>query len=171
MLQQLLLNGTYTILPIILYIIGFVLIIIELFLPSMGLIGILGIISFAAGIVLRIIGLASALEIVLTIVVFIVLLALAIGTAIKSAKSGRISRSALILYQSNNNKEKATDVTDFSVLLGKVGTTTTFLRPIGKAKFGTATVEVINNDNQIVEVGEEVKVIAIEGQKIIVEKQ
>ena len=59
---------------------------------------------------------------------------------------------------------------DYTYLLGKEGITTTFLRPVGKAKVDDEIVEVINEDATVIEQGEKVLIVKVEGQKVIVRK-
>ncbi|MEG1519733.1 MAG: NfeD family protein [Clostridia bacterium] len=156
------------IVPIILYIIGAILMIVELFMPGFGIFGISGAISFIVGIVLRILSGGGFLEIIIVLAVAIILLILGMSLAVKSAKNGRLSKSALILNQDSMPKGQTAGTNDYTFLIGKEGETMTFLRPVGKANFDGQTYEVISANSDIIEKEEKIKVVSVEGQKIIV---
>ncbi|MEK6234682.1 MAG: hypothetical protein N2C14_08215, partial [Planctomycetales bacterium] len=54
-----------------------------------------------------------------------------------------------------------------ALVLGRIGKATTALRPTGKVRFGDLFVEVVAEDD-VVQPGEEVEIIALEGQRVIV---
>lgn len=154
--------------PIILYVIGIVLLIIEMFMPGFGVFGVSGAISFIAGIVLRILSGGGFLEILIIIAIALVFLILVMVCAVNSAKSGRLSKSAFILNQNAIPVGQTAGTNDYAFLIGKTGIATTFLRPVGKAVIEEQTFEVISENSDIIEQGEKVKVSAVEGQRIIV---
>ena len=156
--------------PILLYALGVILVVIEMFTLGFGAFGSVGIICLIAGIVVRFLGGANTLEIILTILGIVVLLVVMITLTAKSAKSGKLSKSAIILSQSAVPFDKTEGTQDFTYLLGKEGITTTFLRPVGKTKIDDEIVEVINEDATIIEQGEKVVIVKVEGQKVIVRK-
>lgn len=155
--------------PIILYVLGMIFLLVEIFMPGFGVFGVLGIISFLAGIVLRILSGGGVLEILLVIVVGVVLLIIAMNCTVKSAQSGRLSKSALILNQNAMPEGKTAGTNDYIFLIGKLGETTTLLRPVGKAIIDGQLFEVISENSDIIERGEKIIVTAVEGQRIIVE--
>ncbi len=157
-------------LPIILYAFGLFFACIEIFTPGFGLFGIIGIASCVGGIVLRVIAGGTALEIILTMVGIIAVLVIVFAITAKSARSGKLSKSPLILSQNAVSSGITEGTQDFTGLIGKVGKTTTFLRPIGKAEIEDGNYDVIAADGEIIECGEQIKVISVEGQKIIVKK-
>lgn len=156
--------------PIILYVLGLFFACIEIFTPGFGFFGIIGILALVAGIVLRIIAGGTALEIILTMVGIIAVLAVVFAITAKSAQSGRLSKSPLILSQNAVSSGLTEGTNDYSYLVEKTGVTTTFLRPVGKANIENDNYDVIAADGEIIESGENIKVISVEGQKIIVKK-
>ncbi len=64
-----------------------------------------------------------------------------------------------------SEKEK---LVDYAHLIGQTGTTTTPLRPSGKAKFGEEIVQVVS-DGSSVSTGEFVRVIEVHGPRVVVE--
>lgn len=156
-------------LPIILYIVGLFFACIEMFTPGFGLFGILGILCFVGGITLRVLMGGGAVEIILTIVLIAAVLTILFAVTARSARSGRLSKTPLILSQNAVSTGMTEGTKDYSYLLSKEGVTTTFLRPVGKAEIDGELIEVIS-DGDIIEVGERIKVIDVEGQKVIVKK-
>lgn len=156
--------------PIILYVVGLFFACIEIFTPGFGLFGIIGILACIAGVVLRVIAGATALEIVLTLVAIVAVLIAVFLIMSRSAQKGRLSKSPLILSQNAVSTGHTEGTGDYSHLVGKEGVTTTFLRSIGKASVEDTTYDVIASDGEIIESGEIIKVISVEGQKIIVKK-
>lgn len=157
--------------PIMCYCLGLILVLIEMFSPGFGAFGILGGLCIIAGIVLRALAGATAIEIALTIVVAIALIILSIVLMSKSARSGKLSKTPLILTQNAVDNTITEGTKDYTYLLGATGKTITFLRPIGKAKFNDETVDVITENAEIIEANTLVKVVGVEGQRIIVEKE
>lgn len=64
--------------------------------------------------------------------------------------------------------DQAEKLADFSRLLGQTGTTTTPLRPSGKARFGDEIVQVVS-DGSMIDKGASVTVVDVQGAKIVVE--
>ena len=110
------------------------------------------------------------LEIVLIIVAVLVILGIVMAFAIKSAKSGKLSRSPLILSETAIPADLSEIISDNKFLIGGVGIALTFLRPVGKAKFGGEIYEVTSENADVIEKDEEIKVVSVEGQRIIVSK-
>ncbi|MBR2323960.1 MAG: hypothetical protein IKA39_03600 [Clostridia bacterium] len=156
--------------PILLYALGIIHVVIEMFTLGFGPFGLVGIICLIAGIVVRFIAGATTIEIILTILGIVALLGVMLSLTAKSAKSGKLSKSAIILNQSAVPFDKTEGTDDYTYLLGKEGITTTFLRPVGKAKVDDEIVEVINEDATVIEQGEKVLIVKVEGQKVIVRK-
>lgn len=156
--------------PIILYVLGLLFSCIEIFTPGFGLFGIGGIGCFLAGIILRIISGGTALEIILTIIGIAAVVIVLFAITAKSAQSGRLSKTPLILTQNAVSSGKTQGTADYSFLVGKEGMTTTFLRPIGKAEIDGTNYDVIAADGEVIEGGEKIAVISAEGQKVIVKK-
>jgi membrane-bound ClpP family serine protease len=64
--------------------------------------------------------------------------------------------------------EQAEKLVDLNFLLHQTGTTTTPLRPSGKARFGDRIVQVVS-DGSMVDKGAEVTVVDVQGAKVVVE--
>ncbi|MEM0925586.1 MAG: NfeD family protein, partial [Planctomycetota bacterium] len=64
--------------------------------------------------------------------------------------------------------DQAEKLADFTALLNQIGTTTTPLRPSGKAKFGDEIIQVVS-DGSMIEKGARVTVVEVQGAKVVVE--
>lgn len=156
--------------PIICYIAGAILLLLEVLQPGFGVFGTTGALSISAGIVLRIISGATTLEIVFTLVAFIVFFVIVITLAVRSAKSGKLSKSPLILSQTAVSEGHTKGTPNYSDLLGKTGIAATFLRPVGQGEFDGIKVEVIARNPAVINAGCQIKIIEVSGQKIVVDK-
>ena len=156
--------------PILFFILGITLMVIEIFQPGFGVFGITGAVCLVGGLVMRILAGGTWGEIVLIIVIIALVLGIVMAFAIKSAKNGRISRSALILSETAIPADLSEITADNKFLIGGTGVAITFLRPVGKAKFGGEIFEVISENADVIEKDEEVKVVSVEGKRIIVKK-
>lgn len=156
---------------IVLLVLGVIFCIIEAVVPGFGVFGILGIACEVGAVVYHAIVSKSALQ-VLILVAFLVLVTLLIFLfLVRSARFGILGKTPFI--------EKATALPinydkDIEVLkndiIGRIGVVIVACRPVGKIKVGeTSTLEVLSKSGMI-EKGETVKIVEVEGPKIFVEK-
>ena len=157
------LNVILTNLPLILCMItGIALLVVEVFVPGFGLPGVSGLVLLAAGIVITwrtygpVAGLAATL-------IALALAGISISVSVKSAATGRLSKSALILNDVTPGQEHE----EAEALLGKEGVTVTVLNPVGMAEFDGVRLNVVS-EGTYVEKGAPVRVNRVEGTKIIV---
>ena len=159
------LNVILTNLPLILCLItGVGLLVVEVFVPGFGLPGISGIILLVVGIGLT----WSTYGPVAGLAVTLIALALAgisISVSVKSAATGKLSKSALIL----NEVTQPVEHEEAEALTGKEGVTATVLNPVGIAEFDGVRLNVVSEGSYL-EKGTKVKVQQVEGNKIIVRK-
>lgn len=154
-------------LPILIFfLLGLVFMIIEIFAPGFGVPGVLGIICEIVTIVItyNIHGGLAAFG--MTIVV-LALIAIAVSLVLKSASSGRLSRSGIILNQEEKPEEGYVSTQDAQVFLGKEGYSKTVLRPTGIAEFDGVRLDVVT-EGEFVEVNTPVKIERVEGARIVV---
>ena len=159
------LNVILTNLPLILCLItGVGLLVVEVFVPGFGLPGISGIVLLVVGIGLT----WSTYGAVAGLAVTLIALALAgisISVSVKSAATGKLSKSALIL----NEVTQPVEHEEAEALTGKEGVTATVLNPVGIAEFDGVRLNVVSEGSYL-EKGAKVKVQQVEGNKIIVRK-
>lgn len=144
---------------------GMLLIIIEIFIPGFGVSGLLGACSLVAGIVLLNQNWIKALADigVSTIVACSLMLFL-----LKKGFSVKIGQQLILDQQLTRNRGYSSSKT-YRFLEGQVGTTTTMLRPVGKAMIGNHLYDVIS-DGEIILAHTSVIVTKVEGNSITVSK-
>ena len=150
-------------LPLILCLLsGVALLVVEVFVPGFGLPGISGLILTTVGIFITWNQYGPAAELAVTLIT-LALAGIAISASIKSAATGRISRSDLILKEVTQTM----DHEETGALLGKEGVTVTVLNPVGFAEFDGVRLNVVS-EGQYLEKDVKVRVEKVEGAKIVV---
>ncbi len=150
---------------IILFFIGIVLLLVELTIPGFGFPGIGGIISIFASIFMASVSAAQAVvSLTIAIVLSIVLAVLLFKYAPKSKYFDR-----LILSTQLRNEEGYVGMGDYSSLTGLEGVAVTPLRPAGTAQIDGRRMDVVTLGDYI-QSGERIKVLRVEGNRIIVSK-
>jgi membrane-bound serine protease (ClpP class) len=162
-----------SIVEILMFIAGIILIAVEIFvIPGFGLPGIAGIILVFASIFLSLLG-GDPFITFETISVAIIQLTIAIIAAIVLVfllakylpKTSAFSR--LVLSESEKANEGFVSYPSETSLLGKTGKSLTVLRPAGIAEIEGKKYDVIA-DNEYIEPGKVIKVIRVEGIKVVV---
>lgn len=159
------LNGSGQWFPIIIFILGILLIILEVFIPNFGVAGILGGILLFGGIYLNYGDAGKSLFDLSVAGIISVILAVIL---LKNGYTfGNFDK--LILEDNLNKVSGFSSNKDYTDYLGKKGITTTTLRPTGKVSFDDIELDVLSSGEQI-ESGIPVEVIKVEGSKIIVRR-
>ncbi|APZ48935.1 hypothetical protein BW721_04140 [Jeotgalibaca sp. PTS2502] len=158
--------GTGTWVTFLLFLAGIFLLILEIFIPDFGLIGITGVVLLGLGYLSNQNDLwGSLLDLGLAIVIAVI-------TAYILLKKGYTflpGKSSLILGTALEKNRGYSTAKDYSLFLGKTGTASTTLRPSGKADIDGQTLDVVS-DGAIIREGSRVQVIHVEGIKIIVKE-
>jgi membrane-bound serine protease (ClpP class) len=155
--------------PILLFVIGFVALFLELFVPAAGIIG-------AAGIISMIVATVLAYDALGKLVGTLFLVGVLIGTpamimlglkAFPKSFAGKL----LILTKSFEQKEGYTsaDQDKFDALLGKEGRAYTMLRPSGMVLIDGKKYSVVTS-GEMIQKDENVRVIRVEGNRIVVRR-
>lgn len=156
-------------LPIVIcFLLGIGLLVAEVFMPGFGLPGISGIILEIACIVqtyLKHGGLAALGVTILTLAV----IGITISLSLRSATKGRLSKSAIILNDTESSAQGYTATRDMEVFLGKEGVTTTVLRPAGLAEFDGVKLNVVA-DGEYIPKDTPVRIDHVEGARVVVRK-
>lgn len=150
------------------FLLGLALLIVEVFMPGFGLPGISGIILEIACIALTYFSHGSMAALGVTLIILAVI-AIAISLALRSANKGRLSKSAVILTETESAEEGYVAAKDMEVFLGKTGLTTTVLRPTGMAEFDGVRLNV-QSDGEYIAMGETVRVDHVEGVRVVVRR-
>ncbi len=153
----------------ILFILGIVLCVIELFIPGFGLFGITGIILTILGIIIRMINGGDVFMLLYMVVIASAIIGGMFLIISTSARKGALSRSKIFDVGTSVPTGKTEGTKDFSFLIGSVGVSKTLLRPIGEGKFCDQIFDVMAK-NATIEAGKNIKVVYVEGQKILVEE-
>ena len=150
-------------LHIILFAVGIICMVIELFEPGMGVFGIVGVIVMVIDIFVLADNIVQGIVLfaglaILVLVFVIVLLVL--------SSHGLLPRG-IILKDSTSNGDGYVASPESSVKVGDTGVAMTHLRPAGKAELGYIVADVMS-DGEFIERGSLIKVISVNGGRITV---
>ena len=152
--------------PIIICVLaGVILLIVEAFMPGFGVPGISGIILLLAGVAMTWYEYGAMVGLGTTVAV-LALVGVAISVSLKSASSGRLSKSDLIL---NDIETPPSENADMQLLVGKEGVVKNTLRPVGTAEIDCGKLHV-TSDGEYVSEGQKVRIVRVEGTQIFVNK-
>ena len=154
-------------LPILIcFLIGIGLMVLEAFMPGFGLPGISGIILEVVAVALTWMNHGPMAALGMTLIVLSIL-AIAISMSLRSAANGKLSRSKLVLNDTESNEAGYRSTEDLDVLLGREGVTTTVLRPTGMAEFDGVRLNVVS-EGEFIQSGTRVQIVRVEGSRILV---
>ena len=153
---------------IICAIVGIGLLIVEMFMPGLGIPGISGAVLLVASVYFTWTrhGMMAGLGVA---VIELALGGTAIALSLRSASKGRLSKSPLVLKGGQTQKEGFVAAEDLSAYLGKTGLTFTVLRPAGIAEFDGERMNVVSAGDFIPK-GAKVVIKEVEGARVLVEK-
>lgn len=149
---------------LILLIIGFCLVVVEMYIPGFGFPGIAGGLCLISGIALY--AKTDVVAWLVMIVIIVALLCVALSVSIRSAAKGRLAKSKLVLNEVATNEVSENDL---SYYVGKSGQTTTVLRPAGVGEFEGVRLNILS-DGEYIPSGAQVTVTKVEGNRIFVKK-
>lgn len=150
---------------ILFLVVGGILLLIEFIIPGFGLAGISGIIFVMLGIV--IVSQILKLSVLSMLMILIVLFIFMIYILRRTAKSKRIEK--IVLKKALSRDKGYTSSEPKSDYLGKIGKTKTDLRPSGYVEIEGEILDVLS-DGEYIKKETRVKVIRVEGSKIIVRR-
>lgn len=149
---------------LVLLIIGFALVVVEMYVPGFGFPGITGTICLIAGIALY--AKTDVVAWLVLTVIIVSLLCVALSISIRSAAKGRLAKSKLVLNEVSTSEVGENDL---SYYVGKTGCATTVLRPAGVGEFEGVKLSILSDGEYIPE-GAQVTVTRVEGNRIFVKK-
>ncbi|MBS4770560.1 hypothetical protein KG090_05150 [Carnobacteriaceae bacterium zg-ZUI240] len=144
--------------------VGLMLLILELFLPSFGAVGIIGIAMTLLGINM------TSDNPTLTLLNASYALCIALGVAVFLWKMGcrfQLGRGLVLNQSLTSDKGFQSFQQDYAQYLNTVGVTVTSLRPVGRARFGDEELEVLSS-GKMIESHKDVVVYKVEGSKLFV---
>ncbi|MGF7056377.1 NfeD family protein [Brassicibacter mesophilus] len=144
---------------------GFVFIIIEMFVPGFGVPGALGIAFLVIGIIVTA---NTVLEALILIMIILAVLGILISVILNSASKGKLS-GKIVLSTAMKNEDGYIGTSDMQYFLNKQGTAITVLRPAGTVDFDGVKLDVVSEGDYIAK-GAVVKVIKVSGRRIVVRK-
>ena len=154
-------------LPIIIcFLIGIGLLIMEAFMPGFGAPGITGIVLEVSTLVMTWFEHGPIATLAMLLIVLLVL-AIAISTSLRSITKGRLRNTSLVHTQTESNEDGYRSVEDLAVFMDKEGTATSVLRPTGIADFDGVRLNV-SSEGDFIPAGTKVRIIKVEGAKILV---
>ena len=101
------------------------------------------------------------------LLIVLLVLAIAISTSLRSITSGRLSKSSLINAETESNEEGYRSTQNLAVFMDKEGVASTVLRPTGIADFEGVRLNV-SSEGDYIPAGTRVRIIKVEGAKILV---
>ena len=147
-------------------VVGLGLIVLEAFMPGFGLPGIAGVILHVVAVVFTWINHGPVAALGMT-VILLSIIAIAISISLRSAANGKLSRSRIVLNETESNEAGYRSSEDMQVFLGKEGVTTTVLRPTGMAEFDDVKLNVVS-EGEFIQPGTRVQITRVEGSRILV---
>lgn len=148
---------------ILLLIIGFILVTIEMILPGFGAPGITGGICLIAAVIIASDSIIEAVAMTMIILAVIGVLLAIVFVVFANKKI----MSPFVLKDEQKKSDGYISSSDLEYLLGKEGKAITDLRPAGAADFDGVKFDVIT-DGEYIEKGTYVKIIKVEGVKLLV---
>jgi len=147
-------------------VVGLGLIVLEAFMPGFGLPGIAGVILHVVAVVFTWINHGPVAALGMTIILLSII-AIAISVSLRSAANGKLSRSKIVLSETESNEAGYRSSEDMQIFLGKEGVATTVLRPTGMAEFDDVKLNVVS-DGEYIQAGTKVQIVRVEGSRILV---
>lgn len=151
---------------VVLFVVGMIFLMIELFVPGFGIFGGLGFVALVLCIVFQAHTVAEGLLLLLIIAAIVIVLSL---VAARSLKRGWLYRSSLVLKDSEEKDAGYVARDDFSSFNGKKGTSLTPLHPAGTAEIDGEKADVVT-EGEFIPKGVRVQVAKIVGGRIIVKQ-
>lgn len=149
---------------VVMLIVGFVLVVVEMYIPGIGVPGILGVLLLLGGVwALK----PTPFQALMIIVAIVVLLCIALSVCIHSASKGRLSKSKWVLRETATPQENADNPLTYYV--GMRGKALTVLRPAGMALVNDVKLNVVS-DGDFIDADDEIVVTSVDGNRICVKK-
>ena len=148
---------------IVMLIVGFVLVVVEMYIPGFGVPGIAGILLLIGGVIMA---RPTPLQALIMVVIIVALLCIALSLCLHSAAKGRLANSRLVLKDVATQAETE-ESNDLLYFVGREGVAQTVLRPAGMADFDGVKLNVVS-DGEYITSGCRIIVDRVEGNRIVV---
>ena len=163
-------TNNYNLVCMVCLAIGLILCAIECFVPGFGAFGITGLCFCVFSIVFMLAMGGTWRQFIFVLAVIIVVIPTLLLIAIRSARFGALSRSALVQKDTALPVDYPTKDDKYTKLLGKVGHTETVCKPIGKVIIEGQTYSAITN-GEYIEKDKEIYVSEVDGTTIVVKER
>lgn len=158
-----LLTGLVGVEAVLLFVLGIVLVLLELFVvPGFGVLGIGGLVAMGAGLFMAFPDARTAVQaLAIVAVALVALILLFLKRFQRSALWGRL----VLKHEQKDEEYRA--AADYSTLLGREGTAETTMRPAGRIKIGGEYYDAVS-EGEFIPQGQAVRVVKVEGSRIVV---
>lgn len=148
---------------VIIFIVGLIFLVIEMFIPDFGIAGGIGIVLLVIGILITA---STPLEAVVMFIMLLAIVGVVVTVVLHSATKGRLSKT-LILKDSLNKEAGYIGTEDLEYFIGREGISITVLRPSGTAEFDGVKLDVVS-EGEYIPKGSKIKIIQVSGRRIVV---
>lgn len=148
---------------IIIFLVGLLCLIIEMFMPNFGVVGGIGLVLLVVGILITA---RTPLEAVIMFIMLLAIVGVVLSVVLHSATKGRLSKT-LILKESLNKEAGFIGTEDLEYFVGREGIASTVLRPSGTAIFDGLKLDVVS-EGEFIPKGSKVKIVQVSGRRIAV---
>jgi membrane-bound ClpP family serine protease len=148
---------------IIIFLVGLICLIIEMFMPNFGVVGGIGLVLLVVGILITA---KTPLEAVIMFIILLAIVGIVLYVVLRSAAKGRLSKT-LILNDSLNKEAGFIGTEDLEGFVGREGIASTVLRPSGTAIFDGLKLDVVS-EGEFIPKGSKVKIVQVSGRRIAV---
>jgi len=146
----------------IMFLLGFILVVVEMFIPGFGVAGITGGILLILGIILIA---DNVYEAIVLAIIILAILAVALAIVLYFFTKGKMKKIVLSEKQDKNGGYIGTE--DLNYFLGKEGVALTVLRPSGTADFDGVKLDVVS-EGEFLDKGTAIRVLKVQGRRILV---
>jgi len=144
-------------------ILGYGLLVLEMYIPGFGAPGILGVVLAILGLVFM---QPTALQALILVAVYVALLSIALVICLRTASGGRFANSRFVLKDSATVKHEEGE-NELGYFIGRTGVTLSALRPAGIAEFDGVRLNVVSQGD-FIDKDAQVQVVCVEGKRIVV---
>ena len=163
-------TNNYNLICMICLLIGLVLCGIECFVPGFGVFGISGIVFCTFSIVFMLVMGGTWRQFLYVFGIIIIVATILILVMVRSARFGALSRSSLVQKKTALPSDYSSNENNYSYLVGKVGTTETVCRPVGKVIIEGQTYSAIT-EGEYIEKGKEIYISEVDGTTIFIKER
>ena len=147
------------------FLVGIIFVAIEMLAPTVGLLAVLGVCAMMYSVVLA---LGGDINAVYAMLISLLLAVVIFALIVKRLPSSRLWNKFVLADKSSRERGYVSS-SERNELVGRQGTVLTELRPAGSALIDDAPVDVVS-EGAYIEKGERVKVIAVNGSRVVVRK-